>query len=119
MAEVHKSKLIVHTDFRERLGLAEGFDVKYNTPNFGTGLIRTYYTHEREIASSHLWNLDSSDGMKKGPTIRHERYKIEWRHQWQIDRDTSAIWQYYKVHDYDLANMGFIRRYFEREYRQG
>ncbi len=112
-------RVIVHGDFRERLGLGEGVDVKYNTPSFGSGLLRTYYAHEREIASKHLWNLNNSDGTKKGPTIRHELYKIEWRHLWQIDQDTSAIWQYYKVHDPNLAQMGFIKRYFEREYRAG
>ncbi len=112
-------KLVVHTDFRERLGLGEGFDLKYKTPQFGSGLLRTYYTHEREIASKHLWNMENSDGTKKGPTIRHELYRIQWRHFWQIDKDTNAIWQYYKVHDYNLANMGFIKRYFEKEYRRG
>ncbi len=112
-------KVIVHGDFRERLGLGEGVDVKYHTPNFGSGLLRTYYAHEREIAAKHLWKLKNSDGTKVGPTIRHELYRIQWRHQWQIDRDTNAIWQYYKVHDHDLANMGFIKRYFEREFRQG
>ena len=112
-------KLIVHGDFRERLGLGEGVDVKYQTPRFGSGILRTYYTHEREIASHHLWNLYNSDGTKMGPTIRHERYRVEWRHQWQIDKDTNAIWQYYKVHDYDLVNTGFIKRYFLQEYRRG
>ncbi len=113
------AKMTVYGDFRERLGLGEGFDLKYQTPKFGSGILRTYYTHEREIASSHLWNLYNSNGTKKGPTIRHERYQVEWRHQWQIDKNTEAMLQYYKIHDYDLANMGFLKRYFERDFRQG
>ncbi|MBI3601311.1 MAG: LPS assembly protein LptD [Candidatus Omnitrophica bacterium] len=112
-------KVLVHGDFRERTGIAEGADVKYETPRFGAGILRTYYTYETQIASNHLWNLYNSAGIKKGPTIRHERYRVEWRHQWKIDKDTSAIWQYYKIHDYDLSNMGFIKKYFEREFRQG
>ena len=112
-------KILVHGDFRERTGWGEGFDMKYKTPRFGSGLLRTYYTHERQIASRHLWKMYNSDGTKKGPTIRHERYRIEWRHQWQMDRDTNVLWQYYKIHDYDINNMGFIKRYFEREYRKG
>jgi len=112
-------KVIVHGDFRERTGVGEGFDVKYRTPSFGTGLLRTYYTYETQIASSHLWNMYNSDGTKKGPTIRHELYRVEWRHQWQMDKDTNMMWQYYKLHDYDIANMGFLKKYFEREYRQG
>ncbi|MBF0489104.1 MAG: hypothetical protein HQL15_00615 [Candidatus Omnitrophica bacterium] len=112
-------KLIVHGDLRERTGIGEGVDVKYTTPDFGAGVLRTYYANENAIASKHLWDMRDSTGMKKGPTITHELYKIEWRHKWQIDRNTSAVWQYYKVHDWDLANMGFIKRYFQRDFRRG
>jgi len=111
--------VVIHGDVRERTGFGEGVDVKYNTPSFGAGVLRTYYASENQIAGKHPWDNQNADGTKKGETIRHELYKIEWRHKWQIDQNTSAIWQYYKVHDYDLANMGFIKKYFEREYRRG
>lgn len=108
-------KVTLYGDLYERTGIGEGFDVKYTTPHFGAGILRTYYINENQIPTKHLWD----DRTNKGPTIRHELYRVEWRHQWQIDRDTSAIWQYYKVHDWDLANYGFIKKYFEREYRRG
>lgn len=112
-------KVSLHFDTRERDGFGEGFDVNYNTPNFGRGLVSAYYTDENQIASHHLWDLYRSNGVKRGPTTHHERYRFIWRHQWQIDRNTDAIWQIYKIHDYDIVNNGFLKKYFPREYGQG
>ncbi len=112
-------KLSVYEDIRELSGFAEGFDLKYNTANFGSGILRTYYAAQNLIASKHLWSLYNSQGVKKGKTIDHERYRIIWRHQWQINQSTNAIWQIYKIHDYDIINSGFLKQYFPREYLQG
>jgi len=111
-------KLTLHADVRERTGFGEGFDLSYNTPNFGRGLLSFYYTDENMIASHHLWNLYNSQGVKKGPTTHHERYRIIWRHRWQIDQNTDAVVQYYKIHDYDIVNNGFLKTYFPRDYQQ-
>ena len=76
-----------------------------------------YYTDENQIASHHLWDL-YRDGVKVGPTTHHERYRIIWRYRWQIDQNTDAVLQYYKIHDYDILNNGFLKKYFPREYQQ-
>lgn len=112
-------RVVVHGDVRERTGFGQGVDVFYDTPDFGSGLLKTYYTYENQIAGKRIWSNRNADGTKKGPTTRHELYKIEWRHKWQIDQDTNVIWQYYKIHDHDLINRNFLKRYFEREYRRG
>ena len=111
-------KVTLHADVRERDGFGEGFDVNYNTPNFGRGLVSAYYTDENQIASHHLWDLYNSQGVKRGPTTHHERYRIIWRHRWQIDKNTDAVLQYYKIHDYDIVNNGFLKTYFPRDYQQ-
>ena len=113
-----RMKLTLHFDVRERDGLGEGFDFRYDTPNFGSGLVSAYYADENKIASHHLWSMYRSDGTKVGPTTHHERYRIIWRHKWQIDQYTNAVLQYYKIHDYDIRNNGFLKSYFPREYRQ-
>lgn len=110
-------QLNLHLDVRERDGLGEGFDVKYNTPNFGSGLLSAYYTDENQIAGRHLWAMDKN-GVKIGPTTHHERYRIIWRHRWQIDPNTNIVVQYYKIHDYDILNNGFLKTYFPRDYQQ-
>ena len=104
-------QVTLHLDVRERDGFGEGFDIKYNTPNFGSGLVSAYYTDENQIASHHLWDL-YKNGVKVGPTTHHERYRIIWRHQWQIDKNTDVVLQYYKIHDYDILNNGFLKNYF-------
>ncbi len=110
-------QVTVHGDVRERTGLGEGFDVKYNTPNFGSGLVTTYYADENMIASHHLWDL-YRNGVKVGPTTHHELYRILWRHKWQVDKDTNIVMQYYKIHDYNLVDNYFLKNYFPREYQQ-
>ena len=104
-------KLNLHLDTRERDGIGEGFDVKYDTPNFGSGLVSAYYTDENHIASDHLWDL-YKNVVKVGPTTHHERYRIVWRHKWQIDKQTNIVLQYYKIHDYVSSIMVFLKIIF-------
>lgn len=111
------AKLALHMDLRERDGFGEGFDVRYDTPNFGSGILTAYYTNENMIASNHLWDL-YRNGVKKGPTNHHTRYRVRWRHKWEIDKNTEAVLQVYKIHDYDIVNNGFLKEYFTREYNQ-
>jgi len=115
--QVGQQRVALHFDTRERDGFGEGIDLNYNTPNFGRGLITVYYTDQNQIASSHLWNL-YRNGVKKGPTTHHELYRVIWRHHWQIDPNTDAIMQYYKIHDYDILNQSFLKNYFPKEYQQ-
>lgn len=96
----------VHVDYREKKDLAWGIDYSYKTPNTGEGLIRTYYMNERSIQSKRAW-------VTPRDSIERERFKGEWRHKWQIDRETMAIWQYYKLSDKD-----FLKDYYKREYEK-
>ena len=111
-------KVTLHADVRERAGFGEGFDVNYNTPSFGRGLVSAYYADENQIAGHHLWDENNSQGVKRGPTTHHELYRIIWRHRWQVDKDTDVVLQYYKIHDYDLVNNYFLKTYFPRDYQQ-
>jgi LPS-assembly protein len=97
----------IHLDYRERKDLAEGADFDYNTKRFGSGVMRTYYMNERNITSDRIWQKRPS------PTIERERFKAEWRHKWDIDDKTNAIWQYYKLSDRD-----FLKDYFEKEFNK-
>ncbi len=112
-------KLSVYGDLRERTGLAEGFDLKYSSSDFGSGILRTYYAAENKIAAKRRWKKYDKNGRIRGPTTHHELYRIIWRHQWQIDPNTNAIWQIYKIHDWDITNNGFLKKYFPREFQQG
>lgn len=98
----------LHADYRVRRGFASGLDVDYNTQDFGQGVVRTYYTHERLRDPKHLWSHEWDE-----PTTERERYKAEWRHKWRIDPRTQFIAQYYKLSDAD-----FLKDFFEKEFKR-
>lgn len=100
-------KLTLHLDYRERKDLAEGLDVEYKTAKYGNGLVRTYYMHERTLGADHFFQEHLEN------TTERERFKGEWRHKWDIDEKTNAIWQYYKLSDTD-----FLKDYFENEHEK-
>jgi len=99
----------LHLDYRSRKGLGEGADFDYDSEKFGNGLMRIYYTQERDTDDKYFFQRAFTDPTRA--TIERERFKGEWRHKWDIDDRTSAIWQYYKLSDGD-----FLKDYFEREY---
>jgi LPS-assembly protein len=94
-----------HLDAREKKDIAWGWDTRYETPRTGEGIIKTYYMNERSITSKHFYQERPS------PTIERERFKVEWRHKWDINEKTSAIWQYYK-----LSDAALLKDYFSREF---
>lgn len=98
------AKGTIHLDYREKKSFTSGVDYSYKMVNFGEGIIRTYYTNERSL-QRHFWVEQKA--------VVKERFKVEWRHKWQIDPQTQAIWQYYKIKDKD-----FLKDYFEREYEK-
>jgi LPS-assembly protein len=90
-----------HVDWRELKGVAGGVDAKYDSSPYGKGLVRTYYMNER--------NEKPLDGLSAG---HHQRYRVEWRHKYDLDPSTTFISQYYKETD-----AAFLKKYFPREYR--
>ncbi|HLF17960.1 MAG TPA: LPS assembly protein LptD [Candidatus Omnitrophota bacterium] len=100
-----KLKGAIHLDYRDRLDFAGGLDVDYKTENFGTGVLKTYYTMERDITSDRI--------LEERPSVMSERdrYKAEWRHRWQMDEKTNVILQYYRISD-----ATFLKDYFERDF---
>ncbi|HRZ40255.1 MAG TPA: LPS assembly protein LptD [Candidatus Omnitrophota bacterium] len=99
-------ELVFHADVRERKGFGWGVDDIYRTENFGRGILRTYYTHERDIGSNRLWDDYQT-------VVEKERYKADWRHRWNVDDETTVVAQYYKLSDSE-----FLKDYFESEYDQ-
>ncbi len=96
---------VYHLDYRERKGLGYGLDVALTPTPVGDSLVKTYFLNERTIQAKHVWDA------KTEPTVVRDRYRAEWRHQWNIDPQTSAILQYYK-----LSDSAILKEYFERQY---
>lgn len=94
----------LHLDARERKDVAWGVDVDYKS-RYGDGSLRTYYMNERDLAGKYFYEE------RESPTIEKERFKVQWRHKWDIDDKTSAIMQYYRLSDSTI-----LKDYFENEY---
>jgi len=99
----------IYADYRNNLGLAEGFGFNYKTQKFGKGDFKFYYTHERD------------KNQPEGTTDKFERYLARWRHNWSIDSATRLITEYYKIKDTKMqlgtANT-FLKDYFYREFEK-
>ncbi|MBI3317898.1 MAG: LPS-assembly protein LptD [Candidatus Omnitrophica bacterium] len=98
----------IHVDYRERLDLASGADIRYRLPNAGEGVFRTYYTNERALQREHLWaGLTNPD--KDQPTQERERFRVQVRHRWEMDKETTATLEYHRQKDPMVVRDFFIR----------
>jgi len=98
-----KNALTLKLDERSKWGLAEGVDYKYSLDNFGNGLVRTYYTNQR--------NVDRNEP-EKG---EQERYRAQARHHWDINDHAMAIMEYHSISDTTMTKDYFYREEYERE----
>ncbi|MFH1782427.1 MAG: LPS assembly protein LptD [Candidatus Omnitrophota bacterium] len=97
------SNVTLRIDERENWGLGEGIDYKYKFFDNGQGLIRTYYTHQRD--------------RDRGEPVRaeEERYRAQIRHSWDITDKVSALAEYHKMSDVSMTKDFFYREEYERE----
>lgn len=112
----------IYLDWREKLGVAEGFGLNYTTVGLGKGDFKYYYARER----NHTKDFPPEDVTL---TRKFQRYLVRWRHKWDIDTQTNLVSEYYKIVDskrtlYPAGGPGsskaynFLREYFIREYQQ-
>lgn len=104
-----EAKGFIHLDYREKKDFASGVDFKYDTLEFGDGLFRTYYMHERDITDNHLWDE------REQPTEERERFRVQLRHRWDQDEDTVWLLEYHEQHDPAFIKDYFYSQEFERE----
>jgi len=100
-----------HLDWRERKDIAWGPDLNYGDTPFGKGDIRTYYMHERNIATKRIWRPDKKNFDRR--TTERERFRIQWRHRWEVDEDTDLLLEYHRLSDPNI-----IKDYSYREYEK-
>ncbi|MBN2120412.1 MAG: LPS-assembly protein LptD [Candidatus Omnitrophica bacterium] len=91
----------LHLDYYEEKGFGGGITHKYNTQNFGDGVLKLYYVGDKD--------KESFDGRPTGS----DRYKAQFRHNWQASPDVNATLEFHKFSDID-----FMKDYFYREYER-
>lgn len=97
------NRFTVRVDERENWGLAEGVDYKYAFSDFGEGILRTYYTHQRDRDREEL---------QRG---EEERYRVQLRHRWNIGEGISGFLEYQKLSDTEMTKDFFYREEYDRE----
>jgi LPS-assembly protein len=100
----------IYLDYRDRLGVAEGFGANYNTNYLGRGDFKFYYTQEKDKK------------IKEDMPSEFQRYFARLRHRWDIDGQTTLTSEVYKISDekrkiYD-PQAAFLKDYFYREYEK-
>jgi len=98
-----ENALTFRLDERSKWGLAEGVDYKYSLSNFGNGLLRTYYTNQRDV--------DRNEAQKG----EQQRYRVQLRHRWDINDHAMAIMEYHRQSDTTMTKDYFYREEYERE----
>ncbi len=96
-------KLNLRIDERQKWGLGEGLDYKYFSSDFGEGLLKTYYTHQRD--------RDRNESFKS----EEERYRLQLRHRVDLSESTSALLECHKQSDVDMVKDFFYREEYDRE----
>jgi hypothetical protein len=100
----------IYVDYRNKLGMAEGFGTNYDFDRIGKGDFKFYYTRENDSKLN-----------KNTPHI-FERYMARLRHKLDIDELTNLTLEYYKIKDSKRAVLGsnysFLKDYFFREYEK-
>jgi len=97
------SRLTLRMDEREKWGLGTGLDYKYAAGDFGQGLLRTYYTHQRD--------RDRNEAVR----AEEERCRVQLRHYWALGDNISGLLEYHKLSDVDMAKDFFYREEYDRE----
>lgn len=100
----------IYLDYREKLGVAEGFGANYDTRKFGKGDFKYYYTQER------------ARRFEEGTPAEFQRYFIRLRYKWYVDLSTNLTAEYFKIVDSKRILLGskhnILKDYFFREYEK-
>ncbi|MBU3912316.1 MAG: LPS assembly protein LptD [Candidatus Omnitrophica bacterium] len=96
-------KLTLRIDEREHWGMGQGLDYKYSTDDFGQGLLKAYYAHQR--------NVDRNESVM----AEEDRYRVQLRHRWDINDNVIALVEFHKINDADVIKDYFYREEYDRE----
>lgn len=93
------AKGLLHFDWYQRRGWAQGLDLNYDTKITGYGNAKYYRIDEK----------DPEDLSRN----RKQRSRAEWRHRWHISDNDHAVLEFFKQSD-----PNFRKDYFYREYER-
>ncbi|MCK4462756.1 MAG: LPS-assembly protein LptD, partial [Candidatus Omnitrophica bacterium] len=97
-----KCKGYLRLDYREKKGLGEGIDYKYNLDELGDGIARFYFAQENnDLAIKKTGSVD-------------DRWRLQYKHLINFRNDTMGVIEINKLSDENM-----IKDYFYKEYEEG
>ncbi len=100
----NNAKGLLHVDWYEKTGWAEGVDLNYDTKLIGMGNAKYYRVGGKDKRDKE--EFDVGEILRDG-----ERSRVELRHKWSITECDNVVLEYFRQSDID-----FRRDYFLREY---
>ena len=97
------NKFTLKIDEREKWGLGEGLDYKYSFDGLGSGLLRTYYSYQRD--------RDRNQAIR----AEEERHRVQLRHRVDINEKVTALLEYHSISDVDMVKDYFYREEYDTE----
>lgn len=92
---------LLRLDWRENKGFAAGIDLERYTRNFGDSRLQLYFIKEKLHGRGEVEPIFKDS----------ERYKLEYRHKWDIDTNNHFVME---LNDYSDVNV--LRNYFYRQF---
>ncbi|MFA5038906.1 MAG: LptA/OstA family protein [Candidatus Omnitrophota bacterium] len=97
------AKGVLHFDWYQLKGWAQGIDLNYNTKVIGYGNVKYYRIDEK----------DTREEIPESQRRNNERSRVEVRHKWQMTAEDQAVFEYFRASD-----VNFRKDYFYREYEK-
>ncbi|MCK4422572.1 MAG: LPS-assembly protein LptD, partial [Candidatus Omnitrophica bacterium] len=94
---------VIRLDWREFMGVAGGFDYNYKIDDYGQGELKFYYMQERDRR------------IDEGIHAERQRYSIDYKHEWDIDKDTRLFGEYHRYGEPDFRYDYFYEAYKKEE----
>ena len=90
---------VIRLDWREFTGVAGGFDYNYKIDDYGQGELKFYYMQERDRRK------------KEGVHAERQRYSIDYKHEWRIDKNSRLFGEYHRYGERDFRYDYFYEAY--------
>lgn len=93
---------LLHIDWYEKTGWAQGVDLNYNTKLFGFGNAKYYRISGNDVREE----IEAGEIRRSG-----ERSRIEVRHRWNMTDVDNLVFEYFRQSDIDFRKDYFLREY--------
>ncbi|MEK7849341.1 MAG: hypothetical protein AAB213_00760, partial [Candidatus Omnitrophota bacterium] len=97
------AKGVLHLDWYQKRGWAEGVDLNYDTKSIGLGNVRYFRIDEK--------NMSNDNPVPEPERRMQERSRIEVRHKWDITPADHFVFEYFRQSDLNVRKDFFYREY--------